>query len=669
VTDFVFLPNPNLLFVGKDGVLTSEAWRALRGLQLNLQGQIDDLEQVVADIVALNTDVTALDESKADKSLLVLGSGSVIRVGGTDLSQQVVFQLVNDISFPGPGLVYGTDSAGAKGWIPFSNLNHNELNGLQGGTTDEYYHLTATQHTPIAQIGDLADPAADSVLFWNNTTNQYAYSGFSADAQLLLADSDVPRIGTPNTWDDTQTVYNASGGRFEMDGPQLPVRGFDFLTEGVLRWRFVCGGPAESGGNAGSNFACIAYDDAGAALGSAYTIGRSTRIVSFTMTPNVAGTDLALITQTITNGDTTHAPSADIVFDTIAGLSGVYDPIGAAATAEANANAYTDTEIAGLSSVYQPLDATLTALAGQNWAANALPIGTGADTVSQVAFAANTFPARASTGDLVAKTITDGALSAVGGSGGTAGWLRGDGTVTSQLETVGSEQSLTLRAYASLTRLAAERYNGTVGTPTAILTGQNLFAFTMRGYNGSALVESGGIQFSSTENWGVGAHGMQCIIRTTANGSASPSTRWVFTHDGNCNPSSDNLYSFGTSSLRVASDHVVQRNTSGAEYHTGEQAVSLTANTDNFAVNSTTRVLRIGSNNNYNLTGLTGGAAGRRLTLLNVSAFTITLTHDATSTAANRFFCPNNTNVAVRQNGSAEIIYDSTSSRWRVIGA
>lgn len=57
------------------------------------------------------------------------------------------------------------------------------------------------------------------------------------------------------------------------------------------------------------------------------------------------------------------------------------------------------------------LDATLTALAGQNWVANALPIGSGSDTVAQISFAANKFPARASTGDLVAKTITDLALS------------------------------------------------------------------------------------------------------------------------------------------------------------------------------------------------------------------------------------------------------------------
>jgi len=64
-------------------------------------------------------------------------------------------------------------------------------------------------------------------------------------------------------------------------------------------------------------------------------------------------------------------------------------------------------------SLYQPLDATLTALAAADWAANALPIGSGANTVAQVSFAANTFPARGSSGNLVVKSISDNALSFV----------------------------------------------------------------------------------------------------------------------------------------------------------------------------------------------------------------------------------------------------------------
>lgn len=61
----------------------------------------------------------------------------------------------------------------------------------------------------------------------------------------------------------------------------------------------------------------------------------------------------------------------------------------------------------------QPLDATLTALAAANWALNSVPLATGADTVAQTTFAINTFLARASTGNLAAKAITDFGLSLV----------------------------------------------------------------------------------------------------------------------------------------------------------------------------------------------------------------------------------------------------------------
>jgi len=66
-----------------------------------------------------------------------------------------------------------------------------------------------------------------------------------------------------------------------------------------------------------------------------------------------------------------------------------------------------------IAAAYQPLDGTLSAFAALTIAANTLTIGTGADAFSQTAFAANTFPARASTGNLEAKTITDFGLSLV----------------------------------------------------------------------------------------------------------------------------------------------------------------------------------------------------------------------------------------------------------------
>lgn len=76
--------------------------------------------------------------------------------------------------------------------------------------------------------------------------------------------------------------------------------------------------------------------------------------------------------------------------------------------------------IPSLSGIYQPLDATLTALAGQNWAANAVPVGTGSDTVVQIALGANKFLARGSSGDAIAKDITDFGLSVVAGANAAA---------------------------------------------------------------------------------------------------------------------------------------------------------------------------------------------------------------------------------------------------------
>lgn len=83
------------------------------------------------------------------------------------------------------------------------------------------------------------------------------------------------------------------------------------------------------------------------------------------------------------------------------------------AVANATGITWTGSPITTSGTLTPALDATLAAMAGADWAANSLPIGSGADTVAQVTFAANTFPARASTGNLVAKPITDFGLSLV----------------------------------------------------------------------------------------------------------------------------------------------------------------------------------------------------------------------------------------------------------------
>jgi hypothetical protein len=99
----------------------------------------------------------------------------------------------------------------------------------------------------------------------------------------------------------------------------------------------------------------------------------------------------------------------------------------------------------------QPLDATLTSLAALTIAANSLSIGTGADAFSQTTFAANTFPGRSSSGNLVAKTITDAAFS-----------LLDDADAAAMRTTLGAQPlDATLTALAGLTIAANSLSIGT----------------------------------------------------------------------------------------------------------------------------------------------------------------------------------------------------------------
>lgn len=67
------------------------------------------------------------------------------------------------------------------------------------------------------------------------------------------------------------------------------------------------------------------------------------------------------------------------------------------------------------------------------------------------------------------------------------------------------------------------------------------------------------------------------------------------------------------------------------------------------------------------LSGMTGGEGGRLSFLFNAGANDLTLTHDAASTAANRFLCPGGTDYLLSANSGVLSWYDTTSSRWRIV--
>lgn len=94
----------------------------------------------------------------------------------------------------------------------------------------------------------------------------------------------------------------------------------------------------------------------------------------------------------------------------------------------------------------------------------------------------------------------------------------------------------------------------------------------------------------------------------------------------------------------------------------------ITANQNNYAPSglSTAAVLRLSTDASRNITGIAAQADRRELLIANVGAFDIVLMHDATSTAANRFYCPNDVDFTLAKDSAVRVIYDAASSRWRV---
>jgi len=82
-------------------------------------------------------------------------------------------------------------------------------------------------------------------------------------------------------------------------------------------------------------------------------------------------------------------------------------------------------------------------------------------------------------------------------------------------------------------------------------------------------------------------------------------------------------------------------------------------------------VIRMAMSADGDLSGIEAPAAtGQRTVILlaNVSAFSRTLKHDVTSTAANRFSLPGAADVPLPQGSAALLWYDPISTRWRLAG-
>jgi hypothetical protein len=97
----------------------------------------------------------------------------------------------------------------------------------------------------------------------------------------------------------------------------------------------------------------------------------------------------------------------------------------------------------------------------------------------------------------------------------------------------------------------------------------------------------------------------------------------------------------------------------------GDGTITDVGTLSDYSLGGTVGVLRWNGASALTLTGMQGGADGRAIFLVNVtSGQTLTLSHDATSTAANRFYLPGSIDYVVPHRAGLFLIYDTTLSRW-----
>jgi len=111
-------------------------------------------------------------------------------------------------------------------FVPHTVANHNELSGLQGGTTDEYYHLTASEHTTLTNwassgidISDDTNLAVSGTLLNLTGDTLSVNEGTLTDSKLCKY---VAGTGLVCDYTDQDTTYTA-GRSLTLTGTQFDV--------------------------------------------------------------------------------------------------------------------------------------------------------------------------------------------------------------------------------------------------------------------------------------------------------------------------------------------------------------------------------------------------------------------------------------------------------------
>lgn len=178
---------------------------------------------------------------KRDGTLKTLADGSLYLdlrtekggVGGSSTSTLYAQDIPTDITNFDNNLS-STDIDVQTALETLDDINHNDLGGLQGGTADEYYHLTSAEHTVVGNTSgantgdqDLSGKADVDQTMYIGTTGVAINRGTGA---LTLAGITLttPDVGTPSAGTLTNCTFptlnqNTTGTAANLSGtPALP---------------------------------------------------------------------------------------------------------------------------------------------------------------------------------------------------------------------------------------------------------------------------------------------------------------------------------------------------------------------------------------------------------------------------------------------------------------
>lgn len=151
---------------------------------------------------------------------------------------------------------------------------------------------------------------------------------------------------------------------------------------------------------------------------------------------------------------------------------------------------------------------------------------------------------------------------------------------------------------------------------------------------------------------------------TFVNNAANTGDRFVVTYDNGLSSTNFLQVKEGTGITLQSSENniILEGQTLLADMVT---PTALSSNTNDYTGLDGANFGRLSTSPSVNLTGFDNGYSGRILPIFNIDASTITLKDNVTSSSENRLQMP--TDIVLQQDDGAFFIYDSVSTKWRLI--